>query len=305
MVTASERKSAPSSSLEKGSCESPKRVKAAGDPRTQEGKRISSKNSIRHGIMSDSPVVFGESEEEWEAHLGGMRESLDPVGHYEEVLVYKAALCWWKRRRIDEWSKGIVNAQLAQAPINWIFQNTPPDRPMLHDDWGVADASAALAALDSVESQSDTFQLSPEGANGIAAAVRHRGTAPWKQEWIGIPDGADPEEYEDWTVDIMRRSLEAIAKDSHLSFEKLVREIRLDLNAIQSLQECKERYWLIQDAKKNYEALMLPGSQADLEMRYAAHLDREFARYLRALEASQRARNDNLPPPIRFEVDQH
>ena len=51
-----------------------------------------------------------------------------------------------------------------------------------------------------------------------------------------------------------------------------------------------------------YRATMLMGPDAELEMRYTAHLDREFARILKQFEEVQRARNNDLPPPIRVEI---
>jgi hypothetical protein len=47
--------------------------KRSGGPRTARGKEISSKDSTRHGILSTSPVIGLKSEEDWEAHLEGMR----------------------------------------------------------------------------------------------------------------------------------------------------------------------------------------------------------------------------------------
>ena len=53
-----------------------------GGPRTEPGKAVATRNSTSHAITSPNPVIPGmETEQEWQAHLGGVRESLDPQGH--------------------------------------------------------------------------------------------------------------------------------------------------------------------------------------------------------------------------------
>ena len=69
-------------------------------PNTERGKAASSRNATRHGILSISPVVEGESEEEWERHLQGMIESLEPDSWHETVIAERIALILWRLRRV-------------------------------------------------------------------------------------------------------------------------------------------------------------------------------------------------------------
>lgn len=77
----------------------PSSTKRSTGPHTPQGKRASSKNLTRHGILSTSPVVGSESETDWEERLQAMRVTLKPVGQGEEVLVHQAAFNRWRRAR--------------------------------------------------------------------------------------------------------------------------------------------------------------------------------------------------------------
>jgi len=51
-------------------------------PNTAAGKAVSMLNATRHGILSEAPIIRdAESEEDWERHLQGMIDSLQPEGH--------------------------------------------------------------------------------------------------------------------------------------------------------------------------------------------------------------------------------
>src|SRR5271167_4244130 len=77
--------------------------KRGGGPKTAQGKQIASRNSTRHGILARTPIVGDETIEDWETHLAGFRQSLQPVGHVEEVLVHQLAQNRWIKARQDRW----------------------------------------------------------------------------------------------------------------------------------------------------------------------------------------------------------
>ena len=291
-----------SAPLEEVPADATSKSKRSGGPRTARGKEISSKNSTRHGILSASPVIGLESEEDWEAHLEGMRASLKPVGHHEELLVRRAASSMWRRDRVDDWAKGIVDAQLALVDLEGVFGDGPTEHPAPGAEWGITDATPALAALDALESQPDTLPLSAEGAAGIVAVLRNTGKAGWSTKWAGVPDRVDPEKFEDWTAGQMRQCLEAIAADCQLSLGRVLDEVRWHLTAIVELKEGHDTYRQELRAVKVYRALLPSGSDAELEIRYAAYFDRDLARNLKWLEQAQRARNNDLPAPIRIDI---
>jgi hypothetical protein len=70
-------------------CTVPRR--AAG-PQTDFRKERSSRNAIKHGILSKGAFLHGESRSQFNALLDGLREDLQPVGTLEHALVEKIAI---------------------------------------------------------------------------------------------------------------------------------------------------------------------------------------------------------------------
>jgi hypothetical protein len=173
---------------------------------------------------------------------------------------------------------------------------------MLDVQWGIVDPELALAALDALKGQPETFPLSTEGAGGIIAVLQNTGKAHRNTKWVGIPERVDPEMFERWTVGQMRQSLEVIAEDCQLSYDKVWEVVRWNLEAIVKFKEVHDIYKQNSRALKSYEAMMPSGTDAELENRYAARFDRELARLLKWLEEAQRARNNDLPAPIRIDI---
>jgi hypothetical protein len=73
--------------------------KATG-PRTEQGKQRASRNATKHGVLSKVVVLKGESRDEYEKLLTGLRETLQPEGTLEELLVEKLAALAWRHRRL-------------------------------------------------------------------------------------------------------------------------------------------------------------------------------------------------------------
>jgi hypothetical protein len=76
------------------------RTSGATGPRTTLGKERSKRNALKHGILSQVPLLKGESRAEYDAILNGLRENLQPEGELEELLVEKLALFTWRHRRV-------------------------------------------------------------------------------------------------------------------------------------------------------------------------------------------------------------
>ena len=69
-------------------------------PRTRQGKQKSSRNATKHGIFSKVIILDSESKAEYEELLAGLRETLQPEGALEELLVEKLATTVWRHRRL-------------------------------------------------------------------------------------------------------------------------------------------------------------------------------------------------------------
>ena len=69
-------------------------------PRTPEGKEVSKRNALRHGIFSEVTVLPGESRDEFDSLLKGFSKALTPEVDVEYVLVEKLAIISWRWRRL-------------------------------------------------------------------------------------------------------------------------------------------------------------------------------------------------------------
>jgi len=75
-------------------------------PRTAEGKKIASENSIKHGLFSKVLVFKNLDEEaEYKGLLESLFKSLRPTGRLEEILVEEIAICSWRLRIPMQWAE--------------------------------------------------------------------------------------------------------------------------------------------------------------------------------------------------------
>lgn len=78
------------------------RVNALGStgPVTLDGKKASSQNAIRHGLLSAKLLLDDEDPTEFQALFSYLSHSLSPVGAMEEILVERIAIAIWRQRRL-------------------------------------------------------------------------------------------------------------------------------------------------------------------------------------------------------------
>jgi hypothetical protein len=86
-----------------------------GGPKSARGKRITSRNAVKHGLRSDQPLIPGESIEEWERHLRGVMESIQPEGYLEEFFAGLLATLLWRQQRVVLFEVGTITANLEGA----------------------------------------------------------------------------------------------------------------------------------------------------------------------------------------------
>ena len=69
-------------------------------PRTPTGKTRTSENATRHGVLSKVVVLKSESSADYQSLLDGFRETFQPEGALEDLLVEKLAATTWRLRRL-------------------------------------------------------------------------------------------------------------------------------------------------------------------------------------------------------------
>ncbi len=91
-------------------------------PNTARGKAISRRNSWKHGIKSDAPVVVGlEDPREWERHRVGTIESLNAEGHIEIVIAERIANLFWRLKRLERYETEMIISGLKKVPEHMEF----------------------------------------------------------------------------------------------------------------------------------------------------------------------------------------
>jgi len=80
-------------------------------PRSSEGKAVSSRNALRHGLTAAQIVIAGEDPEEYRQLLDSMKARFAPSDPFESVLVDQLAQQLWRLRRIP---------LLEAALLNWL-----------------------------------------------------------------------------------------------------------------------------------------------------------------------------------------
>ena len=85
-----------------------------GGPKTKRGKAASSRNAIKHGIMSPHPVIIEglETVADWKQFESEIVESWATEGRYEQELAERIAFLLWRLRRSRHHETAVLNHQV-------------------------------------------------------------------------------------------------------------------------------------------------------------------------------------------------
>ena len=81
-------------------------------PLTPEGKAITSRNSIRHGLTAKAVVLPGESQEEFQDLLDSYIEQFQPATAVERELVQSMAVTRWRLNRMSGIETSLFNKEI-------------------------------------------------------------------------------------------------------------------------------------------------------------------------------------------------
>jgi hypothetical protein len=84
-------------------------------PRTEEGRAVASRNSLKHGLTAEQIVlIFTETEDDFVRFHDELRASFAPMDAVEERLVEHAVLCAWRLRRAYRAEAAALNVKLTE-----------------------------------------------------------------------------------------------------------------------------------------------------------------------------------------------
>jgi hypothetical protein len=84
-------------------------------PRTEEGKRRSRCNAIRHGLTAETVIVGAEDPEDYESFEATIIADYDPTTAVERELVLRLASILWRLRRATEIETALFQSALKQS----------------------------------------------------------------------------------------------------------------------------------------------------------------------------------------------
>lgn len=85
-------------------------------PKTLAGKRRSSQNATRHGLLARTIVLDGEDLEAFEQLLNSLTEQYTPAGPVESALIETMVVARWRQMRLWAMEKAGLAHQIALQP---------------------------------------------------------------------------------------------------------------------------------------------------------------------------------------------
>ena len=70
-------------------------------PRSAEGKAVSAKNAVKHGLFAHEAVIKGENPEEYELFREEILAELAPAGAMESILAERIVSLTWRLQRAE------------------------------------------------------------------------------------------------------------------------------------------------------------------------------------------------------------
>ncbi len=86
-------------------------------PVTEEGRKRSSMNALKHGLTAETVILVNEDEDEYNAVLEAYVHDLNPVGAVEMDLVVEMVNAKWRQRRLCLMESDLFDGQInSQKP---------------------------------------------------------------------------------------------------------------------------------------------------------------------------------------------
>jgi hypothetical protein len=88
-----------------------------GGPKSPDGKAAVRKNAVKHGMRASLPLASRiEERADYEKHLDGVMQSLEPEGYLETEMAVRVAEILWRIRRIGVFEAQKINIMLDLMP---------------------------------------------------------------------------------------------------------------------------------------------------------------------------------------------
>ena len=105
-------------------------------PATPEGKAASSKNALKHGLLSREILLPNEDPSAFAQFSDNLVAALKPIGELESVLVDRIIGLGWRLRRLSQIEAGILGfySRKIDDQENWIKKVRPEDQQFMYHE---------------------------------------------------------------------------------------------------------------------------------------------------------------------------
>jgi len=87
-------------------------------PKTASGKIVARLNALKFGVTAKMLLLPGESANDLRALEDGLRQSLQPIGMAEQILVDRITIAEVRRRRVEAAERSLMFAELADRGVH-------------------------------------------------------------------------------------------------------------------------------------------------------------------------------------------
>ena len=172
---------------------------------TEEGKAAVSKNSTKHGILSNR-LLDHENPDEYQALLDSLLTELHPVGTLEFALVEKIAIILWRQRRLvqaetaeislQQTTKSLLEAVSKVLGRGYSDRLTESDLEA-PDDEQLAWCADVLAEIDSSPDWQDMKKTAPLCWGQLVTEAKEDGDKPEDYHRLLVANGIS-----EWVYDL-------------------------------------------------------------------------------------------------------
>ena len=263
-------------------------------PKSQQGKDVASRNSLRHGLLAKSAVIMRgpvkENQAEFDELLNGLHDYFCPLGTAEELLVQEIAVSYWMERRAQLYENAEIFRESwpvpkpkpepweevgygKKEPSIYELRDNDEEYKLLRREDGVEYLFDALDSLKrKVEENSDKYYEEPMDL--LAAAFGGYWKSVFENKEYDSPELLAEVEKEKQKLELLKKKL----KEKPRRTRRRVPDF-------------------------THTALLLAPEKLDLVQRYTAAHEKRRYRALAQLERLQRQRTGEvIPPPINVQV---
>ncbi|MCF8493391.1 MAG: hypothetical protein K9G25_06235 [Sphingomonadaceae bacterium] len=251
-------------------------------PSTTAGKAKSSRNALKHGILSNSMLVEGEDEREYDALLQAIIDDEQPQTTLEMLQCEQVVQCYWRIRRL-------VGAEAAAIAFHRQADDT---RKMLNETIGIAGSFKFkdehlepleeselinLSACQNVLEEMNKLQYFPEDEGELKKVLPVYSSYLHKQ---AKQQGKYLYDY------LMKRT--GLAEDQFA--ESIKRCVAADKKTFDGMVQSYEQRRKVMEMRADYQDIKMIPPETERFARYRAANENSLEKAVRALRQSQALR---------------